>query len=94
MHKFKLDTLPGTKYEYNGNAMTIRERDQLIVASDESLFDLFLWRGDNRMGELLTQVHRDEGHNFDGLARAGRLFDKNIFGRSANIRDQSDLVRA
>jgi CubicO group peptidase (beta-lactamase class C family) len=23
MHKFKLDTLPGTKYEYNGNAMTI-----------------------------------------------------------------------
>jgi CubicO group peptidase (beta-lactamase class C family) len=23
MHNFKLDTLPGTKYEYNGNAMTI-----------------------------------------------------------------------
>ncbi|CAM4428176.1 CubicO group peptidase, beta-lactamase class C family [Pedobacter westerhofensis] len=23
MHKFKLETLPGTKYEYNGNAMTI-----------------------------------------------------------------------
>jgi CubicO group peptidase (beta-lactamase class C family) len=23
MHKFKLDTLPGSKYEYNGNAMTI-----------------------------------------------------------------------
>lgn len=23
MHKFKLDTLPGTKYGYNGNAMTI-----------------------------------------------------------------------
>lgn len=23
MHQFKLDTLPGTKYDYNGNAMTI-----------------------------------------------------------------------
>jgi CubicO group peptidase (beta-lactamase class C family) len=23
MHNFKLDTIPGTKYEYNGNAMTI-----------------------------------------------------------------------
>lgn len=23
MHKFKLDTLPGTKYDYNGNAMTM-----------------------------------------------------------------------
>jgi CubicO group peptidase (beta-lactamase class C family) len=23
MHNFKLDTMPGTKYEYNGNAMTI-----------------------------------------------------------------------
>ena len=77
----------------NGHARTIGKGDRLVIPLDEALLDLLLRGRDHRMGEPPAQVHGHQGDDLHGLARAGGLFDQDVFGGPADIGHQSHLVR-
>jgi hypothetical protein len=76
----------------DGDAATLGEGDDFVIAFDEALLDLLLGRGNDRVGKALSQVH---GHQRDDLycfARAGGLFNEDVAGGTANIVHQFFLI--
>jgi hypothetical protein len=76
----------------NGDTVRVKPVHTTIVAVDEAVLDLLLGSRDQGVGEALSQVHGHQGHDLHRLARACRLFDKDIAVSAANIGDQALLV--
>src|SRR5689334_7384429 len=57
------------------------------------MFDLLLRSRDHGMGEALAEMHRHQGDNLHRFAGAGRLFDQHGTAGSADIGDETGLVR-
>ena len=75
-----------------GRARHLRKPNEAVIEADKAFFDLLLRRGDHGMGETFAELHRHEGDDFQGLARAGRLLDQDMAVAPAHIGYRSRLV--
>lgn len=78
----------------DGDAVALREGDDVVVAFDEALLDLLLRRGNDRMGKSLSEVHSHQRDDLNCFPRAGGLLNEDVVGRTANIVYQFFLIVA
>ena len=91
--------LPGAPDEFfrhhdrgDGHTGAVGEGHRLVVAADEAVLDLLLGGRDDSVRETPAQVHRHQGDDLQRLARAGRLFDKDVSAGPTKIGHQPHLI--